>query len=157
MFYNEISIPMQLFQSVILCLQKQQNDIKTAIVLIIYYKHHWKIRVDLKMVNFLFGQRRWFTTYTCFISMWDCWARDKHWNQKEWPFREPQEVGMPIIVNHPILSQEKIIIPHLHIKLDLREEFVKALNTDGEWFQHIVPLPMALSFEKIYAGVFDGP
>lgn len=89
--------------------------------------------------------------------MWDSRARDKHWNQKEWPLRETLEAGMPNIVNDPIVSREKIIFPPLHIKLSLIKQFVKALNTDGESFQHIVSALPALLFEKIKAGVFDGP
>ena len=37
------------------------------------------------------------------------------------------------------------------------KQFVEALDTDGECFQHIVSAFPALSFEKIKAGVFDGP
>ena len=37
------------------------------------------------------------------------------------------------------------------------KQFVKALNTDGECFQHIFSVLPGLSFEKIKAGVFNGP
>lgn len=37
------------------------------------------------------------------------------------------------------------------------KQFVKAFSTDGECFQHVVSAFPALSFEKIKAGVFDGP
>ncbi|KAK4327299.1 hypothetical protein Pmani_002240 [Petrolisthes manimaculis] len=89
--------------------------------------------------------------------MWDSRARDRHWNLKEWPLRETLKAGMPNIVNDPIVSREKIIFPPLHIKLGLMKQFVRALNTDGECFQHIVSALPALSFEKLKAGVFDGP
>src|SRR5271157_3262858 len=89
--------------------------------------------------------------------MWDSRARDKHWNQKVWPMRETLAAGMPNILHDPIISRDKIIFPPLHIKLRLMKQFVKALNTDGECFQYIVSAFPALSFEKIKAGVFDGP
>ena len=60
---------------------------------------------------------------------------------------------MPNIVNDPIISREKIIFPPLHIKLSLIKQFVRALNTDGEYFQHSLG---SLCFVKIEAGVFDG-
>ena len=41
--------------------------------------------------------------------------------------------------------------------LGLMKQFVKALHTDGECFQHIFSLLPGLSFEKIKAGVFNGP
>ena len=36
------------------------------------------------------------------------------------------------------------------------KQFVKALDTDGECFRHILSAFPKLSFDKIKAGVFDG-
>ena len=47
--------------------------------------------------------------------------------------------------------------PPLHIKLGLMKQFVKALHLNGECFQHILCTFPGLSYEKIKAGVFDGP
>ena len=63
---------------------------------------------------------------------------------------------MPNIVNDPIVSREKIIFPPLHIKPGLMKQFVNALNTDGECFQHAFSVLPGLSFEKIKASVFNG-
>ena len=63
---------------------------------------------------------------------------------------------MPNIVNDPIVSREKIIFPPLHIKPGLMKQFVNALNTDGECFQHVFSVLPGLSFEKIKASVFNG-
>ena len=63
---------------------------------------------------------------------------------------------MPNIVNDPIVSREKIIFPLLHIKPGLMKQFVNALNTDGESFQHVFSVLPGLSFEKIKASVFNG-
>ena len=41
--------------------------------------------------------------------------------------------------------------------MGLMKQFVKALDTDGECFQHIFSVFPGLSFEKIKAGVFDRP
>ena len=122
-------------------LREEHNDIKTVTDLLKYHEHNWTICVDLKMVNFLLGQQRGFTKYPCYLCIWDSQAREKHWNQKEWPIRETLKAGMPNIVNDPIVSREKIIFPPLHIKLGLMKQFVKALNTDGECFQHIFCAP----------------
>ena len=67
--------------------------------------------------------------------------------------------GMPYayIVKDSVVSQEKIIFPPLHIKLGLMKQFVKVLNTDDECFQHIFSMLPDLSFEKITAGIFNGP
>ena len=37
------------------------------------------------------------------------------------------------------------------------KQFVKVLNTDDECFQHIFSMLPDLSFEKITAGIFNGP
>ena len=128
-----------------------------VIDLLQYHQHNWVICVDLKMVNFLLGQQHGFTKFPCYLCMWDSRARDKHWIQKEWPVRESLEAALPNILHDPIVSRDKIIFPPLHIKLGLMKQFVKALNTDGECFQYIVSVFLALSFEKIKASVFDGP
>lgn len=54
---------------------------------------------------------------------------------------------MPNIVNESNVSDEKIIFPRLYIKLSLMKLFVKALNADGDCFQHIVYAPFALFYE----------
>ena len=40
--------------------------------------------------------------------MWNNWAREKHWNQKEKPLCETLDIGMPNILNGSTVSQEKI-------------------------------------------------
>ena len=37
------------------------------------------------------------------------------------------------------------------------KQFVKALETEGKYFQHIITALPGLSFKKIRVGVFDGP
>lgn len=57
----------------------------------------------------------------------------------------------------PIVSRDKIVFPPLHLKLGIMKQFVKALDTDGAYFQHIISAFPRLSLEKISAGIFDGP
>ena len=66
-------------------------------------------------------------------------------------------MGMPNVIHNPIVSRDKIIFPPLHIKLGLMKQFVKALSVDGESFQHLICTFPGFSFEKIKAGVFNGP
>ena len=122
-----------------------------------YHEHNWIICVDLKMFNFLLGQQKGFTKFPCFLCMWDSRARDRYWAQKDWPIRDTHEAGMPNIIQDSIVNRDKIIFPPLQIKLGLMKQFVKALETEGECFQHIITALPELSFEKIRAGVFDGP
>ena len=64
---------------------------------------------------------------------------------------------MPNVIHEPIVSRDKIIFLPLRIKLGLMKQFVKALHFDGEYFQHILRTFPELSYEKIKAGVFNGP
>ena len=89
--------------------------------------------------------------------MWDSRAQDRHWVQKNWPIRDTLEAGMPNVIQDSIVNRDKIIFLPLHIKLGLMKQFVKTLETEGECFQHIITALPGLSFEKIRAGVFDGP
>ena len=41
--------------------------------------------------------------------------------------------------------------------LGLMKQFVRSLSSESECFQHILTALPGLSFEKIRAGVFDGP
>ena len=122
-----------------------------------YHEHNWIICVDLKMVKFLLGQQKGFSKFPCFLCVWDSRAWDRHLVQKDWRIRDTLEAGMPNIIQDPIVNRDKIIFPPLYIKLGLMKQFVKALETEGEYFQHIITGLPGLSFEKIRAGVFDGP
>lgn len=138
-------------------LKETYDDIKEVINLISYHEHNWIICVDLKVVSFLLGQQRGYTKYPCHICMWDSRDREKHWIQKDWPIREVLTAGMPNIVHDPIVNRDKIVFPPLHIKLGLMKQFVKALNTNGKCFQYLIYAFPKLSYDKIKAGVFDGP
>ena len=64
---------------------------------------------------------------------------------------------MPNVIHNPIVCRDKIIFPPHHIKLGLMKQFVKALNVDGECFQHLICTFSGLSHEKIKTVVFNGP
>ena len=138
-------------------LKEQQDDIRTVMDLLKYHQHGWIICVDLKMVGFLLGQQKGYTNFPCFLCMWDSRDRENHWTQKKWPKRDTLKAVMPNFIHEPIVSKDKIIFPPLYIKLGLMKQFVKALHLDGECFQHILRTFSKLSYEKIKAGVFDGP
>ena len=137
--------------------REEYGDIKIIIELLQYHKHNWIICVDLKMVCLLLGQQHGYTKYPCFLCMWDSRAREKHWVERNWPPRSDLKPGDPNIQHEPLVDRTKIIFPPLHIKLGLMKQFVKALPTDGDCFKYLILTFPRLSFEKIQAGVFDGP
>lgn len=52
------------------------------------------------------------------------------------------------IVNESITSHDRIIFFLLHIKFGFVKQLVKALNTDVDDFQHLMPAFLALSYEE---------
>lgn len=137
--------------------KEEYSTIASVIDKIKYNEHRWLICVDLKMVNFLLGQQGGYTKHPCFICLWDSRARSQHWSIKDWPSREAMVPGNLNIVNEPLVPRDRIILPPLHIKLGLMKQFVKALNKDGDCFRYISRKFQNLSWEKLKAGIFDGP
>ena len=69
-------------------LKEKYEAVKYVLEKIGYDQHEWFISVDLKMANFLLGQRSGFTKYPCFLCMWDSTDRAQHYTKKNWPVRE---------------------------------------------------------------------
>ena len=105
-------------------LKEEYDNIKTVLQRICYEEHQWSICVDLKMVNFLLGQQTGYTKYPCFMCLWDIRAKQQHWIKKCWPTRNALKVGEETIIREPLGGREKIMLPPLHIKLGLIEQFV---------------------------------
>ena len=61
------------------------------------------------------------------------------------------------IIRKPLISQEKVLLPPLHIKLGLIKQFVKALDFEKEVFQEIRSMFRRLSEAKIKGGIFVDP
>ena len=59
------------------------------------------------------------------------------------------------VIREPLVSREKVLLPPLHIKLSLVEQFVKALDFK-EVFQEIRSMFPRLSDAKIKGGIFVG-
>ena len=95
--------------------------------------------------------------YPCFLCLWDSRAKQDHWIKREWRSREVFILGEKNIKNIPLVNREKILLPPLHIKLGLMKQFVKALDKEGECFKYLGTKFPRLTYEKIKAGIFDGP
>lgn len=141
--------------SVSLC--EEYGDMKRVIELLEYHTHNWVICVDLKMLGVLLGQQRGYTKYPCYLCMWDSRAREKHWVESDWPPRSALKPGDPNILYEPLVDRKNVIFPPLHLKLGLMKQFVKALKMEGDCFRYLLTALPGLSYEKIKAGVFDGP
>ena len=108
------------------------------------------------MIWFLKGLQGGYTKYSCFLCLWDSRAVTEHYSRKEWPERRCFVLGTQNVKHYPLVDSEKILLPSLHIKLGLVKQFIKAMNKDGDGFQHISALFLFLSEAKKKAGIFTG-
>ena len=138
-------------------MKKTYKNMKIILDRMKYAEHDWVICGDLKVVSMLLGQQSGYTKYPCFLCLWDSRAKQDHWIKRDWPSREVFITGEKNIVNVPLVNREKVLLPPLHIKLGLMKQFVKALNKEGECFKYLCTKFSCLSYEKVKAGIFDGP
>ncbi|GBM62949.1 hypothetical protein AVEN_160229-1 [Araneus ventricosus] len=59
--------------------------------------------------------------------------------------------------NEPLVASEKIILPPLHIKLGLMNNFIKAMDCGGSGFQYLSLKFPKVSETKIKEVIFVGP
>ena len=105
----------------------------------------------------LLGQQRGYTKYPCFLCLWDNRAKNEHWIREQWPKRNEFTVGEKNIRNESLVPPDKVILLLFHIKLALIKQYVESLDKGEECFKYIFQKFSFLSYEKIKAGVFDGP
>ena len=108
------------------------------------------------MITFLTGLQGGFTRYPCFLYLWDSKNTEAHY-KKDLPARSQRVVGQHNVKWEPLVSEDKVLMPPLHIKLGLIKQFVKALYPQSSAFKKVVDMFPKLSDAKIKAGIFVGP
>ena len=122
-----------------------------------YHDHGWLTCGDLKVVGLVLGLQVGCTKYPCFLRLWDSWADDQHYIRQEWPPRQALETGSHNVQARPLVEPNKILLPPLHIKLELMKNFVKAMDREGRGFTFLQQKFPRISLENLKAGIFDGP
>jgi len=102
-----------------------------------YDKFKWQICGDLKVIALLLGLQQGFTKYSYFICEWDSRARSLHYSRKDWPARKSLEQGITNVENQPLVERSKILLPSMHLKLDLMKNSVKAMNQEEAAFTYL--------------------
>lgn len=140
-------------------MKESYDSMKQLLTLINYNQHGWKICADLKIVAILSGLQGGNTKYPCFLCLWDRTTRHNHYSQRVWPERTKHTLGEYNIKNAPLIAQDMIILPPLHIKLGLFTNFVKTLvkNNVTIGIDYLKIQFPRLTTSKIEAGIFDGP
>ncbi len=70
------------------------------------------------------GMQAGFTKYCCFLCLWDSRAVSQYYKQKDWCFRSTFVPGEHSLKENPLVDMNKVLLPPLHIKLDLMKNFV---------------------------------
>jgi hypothetical protein len=112
---------------------------------------------DLKVLSMLLEQQSGYNKYPCFLCEWDSRAKSQHWTQKQWPNRVALKPGDENVVLDSLIDPKKVLLPHLHIKLGLMRQFVKALLKEGECFKYLCRKFPDQSDAKLKEGIFVGP
>lgn len=119
-----------------------------------YNDHNWKICGDLKVITLLRGMQTGYTKNMCFMCLWDTRYSGDQYNKHDWPQRETVKLRKNNIVENPLVSIDKVLLPPLHIKLGIVKNFIKALNPDGNSFNELCRIFPRLSSMKIKEGLY---
>ena len=99
-------------------LEEKSEAVKYVLEKIGYDQHKRFICANLNMLNFLLGQQSSFTTYPCFLCMWDSKDLPQYYTKKDWPLREEL---VPCkernVINNPLVNRDRIFFSPLHMKL----------------------------------------
>lgn len=95
-----------------------KETLKTILKKSNYPTYDWMLGGNLKVISMILGQQNGYTKFSCFICEWDNRAKYEHWFKIQWAhkknFNTLQEKHFAKNLVHP-----KILLPPLHIKLDL--------------------------------------
>lgn len=138
-------------------IKEEYEMISTILDLIRYTRYNFKIVADFKVVAILMGLQSGYTAYSCHLCLWHSRKDDEHYTTDIWPPRTQFVLGKFNVKSLPLVSQDMIILPPLHIKLGLIKNFVKALDATSDAFEYLNRFFPKLSTQKIKQGVFNGP
>ena len=101
------------------------------------------------MMAFLVGLQGGYTKNPCFFCLWDNRDDSRHYETISWPSRKEFVLGKKNKVSTLLVSQDKVLMPRLYIKLGIIKQFFKALDLNAEAFQYLQTVFPKLSDAKI--------
>ena len=115
-------------------------------------EHKWLLCGDIKVVVLVQALQCGYTKYPCFLSLWGSQADDQHDVRQEWPLRQGLNIQ-----SHPFVEPNKILLPSLHIKLEMMKNFVMAIDREGCSFAFLQENIPRISMEKSKASFLTVP
>ena len=138
-------------------LKETYKNMKILLRKIKYDKDKWMLCGDLKVLSMLLGQQGGIPNTHAFCIYGTAGLKMNIGFVSNGPKRNEFTVGEKNIRNESLVPPDKVILPPLHIKLGLIKQYRKSLEKGGECFKYICQKFSFLSYEKMKAGVFDGP
>lgn len=137
---------------------KEEYEMVSVIIdLILYTRYQFKIVADSKVIAILMGLQSGYTAFSCHLCLWHSRKDDERYTTDIWPPRTQSIPGEFNVKSRPLVSQDMIILPPLHIELRLVKNFVKALDPTIAAFEYLNRFFPKLSTQKIKQGIFIGP
>ncbi|GBN25596.1 hypothetical protein AVEN_153975-1 [Araneus ventricosus] len=121
-----------------------------------YMQYEWSVCADLKVVVLLMGLQQGFTKFCCFLCEWNSHATDLHSIRKDWPPSMCLTPGKMNVMNTPLVSPKKIILPALRIKLGIVKQLIKVIDTNKPAFTYLREKFPRLNEAKIKEAIFMG-
>lgn len=129
-------------------------SLKKILDVVKYNDHNWKICADLKVIALLRGMQTGYTKNMCFMCLWDTRYKGDQYEKHDWPLRETAKLRVNNIVENPLVSIDKVLLPPLHIKLGIVKNFIKALIQNERAFNELSRIFPRLSNMKIKEGLY---
>ena len=94
--------------------------------------------------------------YGCYMCLWQSRKKNRY-GHADWPFRTSHVVGKENQKSKPLILQNRILLPPLHIKLGIVKNFITSILSNLSAAERLHTLFPNLSGMKLKAGVLTGP
>lgn len=132
---------------------KENYDVlKTILHNVKYDKHKWKICCDLKVVAILRGLQAGYIKHMCFICDWDSRYKGDQYSNHTWKERALSKHTNANVIQEPLVPQDKVLLPPLHVKLGIVKSFLKTVAKRKEVNVVLAQIFPRLSESKLKEG-----
>jgi hypothetical protein len=115
------------------------------------------VRGDLKVIALLLGLQIGYTKFCCFYVSGIVGTEKTILSKNSGQRAKNLTPGKKNVTCKPLVDHKKVYLPPLHIKLGLMQNFVKAMDCDGQGFLYLQRKFPRISNAKIKEGIFIGP
>lgn len=85
----------------------------------------------------------------CFICDWDSRHKGDQYSNHTWLNREVRKIANANVIEEPLVLQDKVLLPPLHIKLGIVKSFLKRVGKGDEFYKALAQMLPGLSESKL--------